>query len=106
MTLISRDDIHLRGRASPAKGADDETEYMSENSKKDPDFERTLAELEKLVEQLEKGDMSLNESLAGFKRGIELSRQCQSALDQAQQTVEKLVDPEDEDSLTDLDADA
>jgi len=79
---------------------------MTEKSEKEPDFEQTLAELEKLVDRLEKGDLSLDESLEGFKRGIELSRQCQSALDQAQQTVEKLVNPEDEDSVTDFDADA
>jgi len=66
---------------------------MTENTKKDPDFEQTLAELEKLVEQLETGELSLDESLAGFKRGIELSRRCQNVLDKAQQTVEQLVQP-------------
>ena len=36
------------------------------------DFEKTLAELEQLVTNLEQGDLTLNESLEGFKRGIEL----------------------------------
>ena len=59
---------------------------MSKKSKAGPDFEKALAELEKLVENLEQGDLSLDESLAGFKKGIELTRQCQSVLDNAQQT--------------------
>lgn len=72
---------------------------MSDKTESAPDFEATLAELEKLVEKLETGDLSLDESLAGFKQGIELTRQCQSVLDNAQQTVEQLLDPEDEASL-------
>ena len=57
---------------------------MSKNPKQETDFEKTLAELEKLVESLEQGDLSLDESLAGFKRGIELTRRCQSVLDNHQ----------------------
>jgi len=72
---------------------------MSKKTETGPDFEKTLAELEKLVLNLEEGDLSLDESLAGFKHGIELTRQCQSVLDNAQQTVEQLINPEDEDSL-------
>lgn len=64
------------------------------------DFETTLSELETLVGKLEEGDQTLDESLAGFKRGVELTRQCQSVLDNAQQTVEQLSNPEDEDSST------
>jgi exodeoxyribonuclease VII small subunit len=72
---------------------------MSKKSKAEPDFEKALAELEKLVQNLEEGDLSLDESLAGFKQGVELTRQCQSVLDNAQQTVEQLLDAEDEESL-------
>ena len=72
---------------------------MSKKTKTDPDFEQTLAELEKLVVNLEQGELSLDDSLSGFKRGIELTRQCQSVLDNAQQTVEQLLDNEDEESL-------
>lgn len=79
---------------------------MSKNPKQEADFEKTLAELEKLVESLEQGDLSLDESLAGFKRGIELTRKCQSALDNAEQTVEQLLDNQDEDSLEPFDKDA
>lgn len=79
---------------------------MSKNPKQETDFEKTLAELEKLVESLEQGDLSLDESLAGFKRGIELTRQCQSVLDNAEQTVQQLLDNQDEDSLEPFDKDA
>ena len=71
---------------------------MSKKTEAGPDFEETLAELEKLVVNLEKGELSLDESLSGFKQGIELTRQCQSVLDNAQQTVEQLLDNEDEES--------
>ncbi len=79
---------------------------MSKKPEAGPDFEKTLAELEKLVVNLEDGDLSLDESLTSFKRGIELTRQCQSVLDNAQQTVEQLVDTEDEESLQAFDPDA
>ena len=79
---------------------------MSKKIEAGPDFEKTLDELEKLVTNLEEGDLSLDESLSGFKHGIELTRQCQSVLDNAQQTVEQLINPEDEDSLTPFDPDA
>jgi len=79
---------------------------MSKKTDTGPDFEKTLAELEKLVVNLEEGDLSLDESLSGFKRGIELTRQCQSVLDSAQQTVEQLIDTEDEESLQAFEPDA
>jgi exodeoxyribonuclease VII small subunit len=63
-----------------------------------PNFEKSLEELEKLVDQLESGDLSLDESLKQFKRGVELTRHCQGVLEKAQQTVEKLMDNADEDS--------
>ena len=71
---------------------------MSESSDKLPDFEKSLEELESLVQQLESGDLSLDQSLKQFKRGVELTRQCQEVLTEAQQVVEKLLDPEDESS--------
>lgn len=79
---------------------------MSKTTEAGPDFEKTLAELEKLVSNLEEGDLSLDESLAGFKRGIELTRQCQSVLDNAQQTVEQLTKADEQDSLQAFDPNA
>ncbi len=79
---------------------------MSKKTEPGPDFEKTLAELEKLIVNLEAGDLSLDESLSGFKHGIELTRQCQAALDNAQQTVELLTNNQDEDSLKPFEPDA
>jgi exodeoxyribonuclease VII small subunit len=69
---------------------------MSKKEPKLPDFEKSLAELETLVEQLESGDLSLDQSLQQFKRGVELTRHCQGVLDEAQQTVNQLMDVDDE----------
>ena len=57
-----------------------------------PEFERSLEELEALVERLERGELSLEESLAQFERGIELTRNCQTALAEAEQRIEVLMD--------------
>jgi exodeoxyribonuclease VII small subunit len=56
-----------------------------------PDFEKVLAELEQIVERMELGELSLDESLKHFERGIALTRSCQSALQQAEQKVEILL---------------
>jgi exodeoxyribonuclease VII small subunit len=56
-----------------------------------PDFETAMHELEQLVDRLEQGDLSLEESLAAFERGVALTRACQSALKEAEQKVEILL---------------
>ena len=58
---------------------------------KAPDFEEALAELEGLVERLERGDLPLDEALKTFERGVELTRHCQASLKSAQQKVEILL---------------
>jgi exodeoxyribonuclease VII small subunit len=58
---------------------------------KTPDFEGALAELEGLVERLERGDLPLDEALKTFERGVELTRHCQTSLKSAQQKVEILL---------------
>lgn len=55
------------------------------------DFERSLAELEAIVDKLEEGDLSLDDSLRHFERGVQLTRVCQGALKQAEQKVEILL---------------
>jgi len=60
--------------------------------KKDPSFEQSLNELQVLVERLESGDLSLEESLATFEQGIGLTRDCQSALQDAEQRVQTLLE--------------
>jgi exodeoxyribonuclease VII small subunit len=56
-----------------------------------PDLEKSLAELEKIVERLEAGDLTLDDSLKQFERGVALTRQCQTALRSAEQKVEILL---------------
>jgi len=58
---------------------------------KTPDFEQALAELEGLVERLERGDLPLDEALKAFERGVALTRHCQTSLQAAQQKVEILL---------------
>ena len=71
---------------------------MNKKTEKLPDFEKSLEELESLVEQLESGDLSLDQSLKQCRRGGELPRHCQGVLDQAQQTVQTLMNTDDESS--------
>ncbi len=53
-------------------------------------FEQALAELEALVTTMEQGELSLEESLKSFERGVELTRTCQQALKEAEQKIEIL----------------
>ncbi|MEX0607501.1 MAG: exodeoxyribonuclease VII small subunit [Halofilum sp. (in: g-proteobacteria)] len=55
-------------------------------------FEESLAELEQLVEQLERGDLTLEESLAQFERGVGLARECRESLSAAEQKVQVLLE--------------
>ena len=59
------------------------------------DFEKSLNELEQLVRDLDQGELSLEQSLAAFERGVKLTRECQSALKSAEQRVEQLVQNSD-----------
>jgi len=56
----------------------------------EPSFEKALAELESLVAKMEDGGLSLEQSLAAHKRGLELARQCRERLEAAQQQVKVL----------------
>ncbi len=62
---------------------------MSEE-KTEFDFEKSLAELEQLVETMEQGELTLEESLKQFERGVALTRACQKALSEAEQKVQIL----------------
>ena len=67
---------------------------MAEPKKKTIDLEKSMAELENIVEQLETGDLPLDKSLKQFEKGVKLSRECQSALTAAEQKVQILLDSE------------
>ncbi len=62
---------------------------------KDKNFEASIAELERIVAQLEAGDLPLEQSLELFERGVRLSRECQKRLDEAERKVEILLKNED-----------
>jgi exodeoxyribonuclease VII small subunit len=57
-----------------------------------PDFEQSLRELEQIVHEMEQGELSLEDSLKYFERGIELTRSCQATLRLAEQKVEQLLE--------------
>ena len=70
------------------------------NKKQTPfDFEAALAELNALVEQMEQGGLSLEQSLACFEKGIALTRSCQQALSEAEQKVQILMQKNGETEL-------
>jgi len=54
------------------------------------DFNKGLLELESIVKTMESGDLSLEDSLKYFEQGVQLTRQCQSALNQAEQKISLL----------------
>lgn len=65
------------------------------------DLENALTELEKLVEAMEGGKLSLENSLQIFERGMLLTKQCQAALQQAEQKIQILLANNGEHTLTD-----
>ena len=70
--------------------------------KTDINFEKALEELEGIVEDLESGDLSLENSLKSFEKGIELARQCQEQLSKAELQVQKLIEENGELKTTPL----
>lgn len=57
-------------------------------------YEETIAELDQLVTRMEQGNLSLEDALASFERGILLTRQCQQALQQAELKIQMLINPD------------
>ena len=78
---------------------------MSE-TKNEIDFEKALAELEQLVETMEKGELTLEESLKQFERGVTLTRACQKALAEAEQKVRILTRDNESAELAEFEADS
>lgn len=65
---------------------------MAKTEDKLVDFEKSLAELENLIEKMESGETSLEQSLKMFEQGISLTKDCQSALEMAEQKVQQLIE--------------
>ena len=64
---------------------------MPKSKDKDQSFESLFSELEATVAKLEAGDLSLDESLALFQRGMELAKKCGAMLDTAELRIKELV---------------
>ena len=69
-------------------------------------FETALTELEQIVTRLESGDLPLEEALSEFERGVQLARQGQIKLQQAEQRVQILLSEQEEAPLTPFTPDA
>lgn len=73
---------------------------MTDKRDADPfNFEQALEELEELVTRLEEGDLSLEESLKEFERGVKLTRDCQTELKEAEQKVRILTEQGEEEDF-------
>ena len=64
---------------------------MTENKKEKISFEQALENLEKIVNELESGDVPLEDALSQFKEGMELSKYCQETLNNAERTLTKMI---------------
>ena len=65
---------------------------MAENKDKLKDFEKSLQQLEKIVGNMESGELGLEESLKQFEKGIKLAKNCQDTLANAELKVEQLIE--------------
>jgi len=61
-------------------------------TRKKPDFEQSLAQLEAVVERMEQGDLPIEEALKAFEEGVQLTRECQQILEQSEQKVQLLIE--------------
>ncbi|HUT41701.1 MAG TPA: exodeoxyribonuclease VII small subunit [Gammaproteobacteria bacterium] len=77
---------------------------MTKKRANTPGFEKALQELEALVEKMEHGELSLEDSLQHFEKGVQLSRTCQQALRDAEQKVEILMQKNDREDIVPLDS--
>ena len=79
---------------------------MAKKLPANPDFEKSLKELESLVEKMEQGDLSLEDSLSHFERGVQLSRACQQALKTAEHKVTILMQKDGQEDITPFDSES
>ncbi len=71
-------------------------------TKKLDGFEQSLAELEKIVDAMEQGDIPLEQALESFEKGIKLARSCQKTLSEAEQKVRILIEQNGKQTLEDF----
>lgn len=70
---------------------------MKSVKKKSKTFEEAMAELEEIVEKLEKGELPIDESIEYFQKGVELSRYCSKKLDEVEKKITLLIEKENGD---------
>jgi len=87
----------------PQPSAETETEAVTEPQPRLAEFEDAVTELEGLVEALETGDVSLEQALARFERGVTLARQCQQTLKHAELRVDQLLSDGNNETVADFD---
>ncbi|AXY25189.1 exodeoxyribonuclease VII small subunit [Suicoccus acidiformans] len=76
---------------------------MSESNAKTPkNFEEALGQLEQIVQQLEQGDLPLEQALSAFQEGVQLSQYCQKTLRSAEETVAKMMTESGEQALDEV----
>lgn len=69
--------------------------------KSEKGFEEAMKELEEIVETLEKGDLTLDESIKVFQRGIELSKFCSKRLNEVERKITMLIEDQGDGSVRD-----
>ena len=83
-------------RAPVCRGTDFKGSIMAKSTRsRVGEFEKSLKELETIVEKMESGDQSLETSLKDFERGMELARQCRDSLNKAELRVQELLEKAD-----------
>jgi exodeoxyribonuclease VII small subunit len=75
---------------------------VKNDPKKLPKLEESMAEISQLIDQMEHGEQSLEQSLAQFERGITLIKHCHQILETAEQKVQMLVQTQGHETLTDF----
>ena len=75
---------------------------MAKKQQHEFNFEEALEELERLVSSMEEGELSLEDSMKAFEKGIKLTRECQTALQKAEQKVQILLNESGETQAFDL----
>jgi exodeoxyribonuclease VII small subunit len=76
---------------------------MTKTKKENQSIEQSLSKLENILEELENGELELDQALQKFEEGIKLSRQCQKTLEEAEMKIKILMDGELKDTNQSLD---
>lgn len=81
-----------------AKNDETKNQESGENGDSTVDFEESLKQLESLVEEMESGELTLEESLVAFEKGVALTRTCKEALLRAEERIAQLTEDNELDS--------